>query len=203
MEPPSTDASTGLDIGATTAACTEDLDEQARASWSAPSALFADVDNFKAINDIYGHDAGHSVLRELVAASAATPVSPTPVGGEEFITAMPDTGLEEGLPGGQPAALSALRPSCSASGDMQLKVTASAGIANAYGVVLHHGGSASVPIRRRGQAGGCTGGGGCAELKIAGQALEQLNISCMTISIRRRMEDNDTCSDLLMPMGRS
>ncbi len=60
-----TDALTGLHNRRYMETHLKALVEQARAGGRPLSLLFADVDNFKAINDTYGHDAGDNVLREL------------------------------------------------------------------------------------------------------------------------------------------
>ncbi len=58
------------------------------------SLVIFDVDNFKRVNDILGHDTGDKVLQEI-AARLATKMRSIDVvcryGGEEFVVAMPDT----------------------------------------------------------------------------------------------------------------
>lgn len=60
---------------------------------------FVDLDHFKAINDVYGHLAGDSVLRHFAGllrkACGARDVAGR-LGGEEFAIVMPDTALENG-----------------------------------------------------------------------------------------------------------
>jgi diguanylate cyclase (GGDEF)-like protein len=62
------------------------------------SCILGDVDNFKNINDTYGHLAGDAVLRK-VAAILKTSVRESDVvgryGGEEFLVALPSTRAEE------------------------------------------------------------------------------------------------------------
>ena len=61
------------------------------------SVLLADIDNFKSINDTYGHDAGDNVLREFAARFRRNTRGidlACRLGGEEFVIVMPDTGLE-------------------------------------------------------------------------------------------------------------
>jgi diguanylate cyclase len=59
-----------------------------------------DVDNFKRLNDTYGHQAGDEALLHLVKVIKET-LRPMDViaryGGEEFLIILPDTGLEEAL----------------------------------------------------------------------------------------------------------
>lgn len=60
--------------------------------------LFIDVDNFKAVNDNYGHDVGDLVLKEIsVRLTAALRVSDTlgRMGGDEFIVLAPIHSLEK------------------------------------------------------------------------------------------------------------
>ena len=61
--------------------------------------LFIDVDNFKEINDTYGHSAGDMVLSEtgeIFRRWARQTDICCRYGGEEFAVILPDTGLEDG-----------------------------------------------------------------------------------------------------------
>ena len=80
------------------------LEMRLRREWRAakrrgsPLAVLAvDLDNFKPINDTYGHPAGDAVLRELADVMRAT-VRDTDViarvGGDEFVLLLPDTGWQ-------------------------------------------------------------------------------------------------------------
>ena len=92
-----TDALTGLHNRRYMETHLKALTEQARAAGRPLSVLLADVDNFKAINDTYGHDAGDNVLRELAARFRRNIRNidlACRIGGEEFVVVMPDTGLE-------------------------------------------------------------------------------------------------------------
>ena len=59
--------------------------------------LVADIDHFKSVNDTYGHAAGDAVLNEI-AKRFAQNIRPSDTiarfGGEEFVAALPDAGLE-------------------------------------------------------------------------------------------------------------
>ena len=62
--------------------------------------LFLDLDNFKPINDTYGHDAGDAVLVELAQTLSQNIRGLDRVGrwgGEEFIILLPETELNEAL----------------------------------------------------------------------------------------------------------
>ena len=64
------------------------------------TVLLLDVDNFKRINDRWGHAAGDAVLRRLSAALRTTIRLPDLVaryGGEEFVVLLPETALEPAL----------------------------------------------------------------------------------------------------------
>jgi two-component system, cell cycle response regulator len=67
-----------------------------RASRGGPpvSVLIADIDHFKRVNDLFGHDAGDDVIREF-AARLASNFRPRDLacrfGGEEFVVIMPET----------------------------------------------------------------------------------------------------------------
>ncbi len=58
------------------------------------SIVISDIDRFKAVNDLYGHDAGDQVLREFAARVRSTVRGADLAcrfGGEEFVVVMPDT----------------------------------------------------------------------------------------------------------------
>lgn len=62
------------------------------------SVLMIDVDDFKLINDTYGHKVGDKVLTKVAQIGAATMRSTDEFGrfgGEEFIALLPETGLEQ------------------------------------------------------------------------------------------------------------
>ena len=64
------------------------------------SIMIFDIDNFKRVNDILGHDMGDQILKEvatrLVSNMRAIDVV-SRYGGEEFMVAMPDTNEAEAL----------------------------------------------------------------------------------------------------------
>ena len=59
-----------------------------------------DIDNFKGVNDTYGHLTGDAILRE-VASCISNMVrkidTPARYGGEEFVVILPETGKEDAL----------------------------------------------------------------------------------------------------------
>ncbi len=64
------------------------------------AVLLLDVDNFKQINDRYGHAAGDEVLQKLGALLKTTvrlPDLPARYGGEEFVVLLPESGEESAL----------------------------------------------------------------------------------------------------------
>ncbi len=90
-----------------------------------------DLDNFKKVNDSFGHPAGDAVLVHLVAIVKETIRSNDLIGrygGEEFMLILPDARIEEAT-----AVMSRLQRGLAAKplvwGDRQLEVTFSAGIA--------------------------------------------------------------------------
>ena len=94
--------------------------------------MLVDIDNFKSINDTYGHEAGDRVLRQFAARFRRNTRSidlACRIGGEEFVVVMPDSGLE---PACQMAerlreciAIEPFQP----DGETTLTVTASVGVA--------------------------------------------------------------------------
>ena len=64
------------------------------------SVLLLDVDNFKAVNDTYGHHWGDEVLKkiaELLKSKTRRSDYPARYGGEEFVLVLPETDLESAL----------------------------------------------------------------------------------------------------------
>jgi diguanylate cyclase (GGDEF)-like protein/PAS domain S-box-containing protein len=64
------------------------------------SVLLLDVDDFKMVNDRWGHAAGDEVLRRLAAILQTTvrlPDLPARYGGEEFVVLLPESGQESAL----------------------------------------------------------------------------------------------------------
>jgi two-component system, cell cycle response regulator len=64
------------------------------------SVLIADIDHFKRVNDLFGHDAGDDVIREF-AARLASNFRPRDLacrfGGEEFVVIMPETAASDAM----------------------------------------------------------------------------------------------------------
>ena len=75
--------------------------EQARRSGSQLSAILADLDYFKSINDEHGHGIGDEVLKHFaLLARGAVRADLDWVaryGGEEFVVVLPDTGLDRAI----------------------------------------------------------------------------------------------------------
>lgn len=70
--------------------------ERAKRFSSTLSAIYFDLDNFKEINDTYGHDAGDNVLQQVVSCcqSVVRKIDIfSRIGGEEFLIILPETPL--------------------------------------------------------------------------------------------------------------
>jgi diguanylate cyclase (GGDEF)-like protein len=70
---------------------------RARRYGSSVAALFLDLDDFKQINDVYGHLVGSHVLMEIAAVILSSIRDTDAVaryGGDEFVIVLPDTGIE-------------------------------------------------------------------------------------------------------------
>jgi len=76
----------------------EKYGEETEPSTRRRSLLFIDVDDFKAINDQYGHLVGDEVLRQLAACIKRTVRNTNEMirfGGDEFVVILDDTGVED------------------------------------------------------------------------------------------------------------
>lgn len=99
------------------------------------SVVLCDVDRFKAVNDVHGHDRGDEVLRELadrLRLALRTSDLVYRFGGEEILVLLPGDGPREAL-----AAAERIRSAVSSSPLAGLPVTVSAGVASAHGVGVH------------------------------------------------------------------
>ena len=91
-----------------------------------------DIDYFKKVNDIFGHDAGDAVLKELVKLLkdkiANDKSSVCRVGGEEFAVVLPETSVLEAVMAAE-IVLDAVRKTVVVHSDTQIRFTVSIGIA--------------------------------------------------------------------------
>ena len=102
-------------------ACEQEL-ERCRRHGRSMALLAMDLDNFKRVNDTFGHQAGDQVLIDFVAKTSALLRRPDYLGrygGEEFMVMLPDTSLEEAVLVAdrirETCALPAPGPSCTVS----------------------------------------------------------------------------------------
>ncbi|WP_081642269.1 sensor domain-containing diguanylate cyclase [Thermodesulfobacterium thermophilum] len=78
----------------------ENLKEKASESKQTFSVIMIDIDNFKRINDVYGHDVGDEVLKVLAETLIGQLRDQDIVGrwgGEEFIVVLPETDLKNAI----------------------------------------------------------------------------------------------------------
>ena len=113
------------------------------------SVAFLDIDNFKSLNDTYGHNVGDTALQHLAKVMQAT-VRPTDVvsrlGGEEFVILLPDTDVEAAVTTVQ-RLQRALTKQFFMGNNEKLLITFSAGVA-----LLKSNEKANVVIHRADQA---------------------------------------------------
>ncbi len=97
------------------------------------SVILLDLDNFKAINDSFGHAVGDIVLQEISKVLKRT-VRGTDyvsrIGGDEFIILLPNTRLAEGLHFSERIRLAISQTTVVESGGKSIKTTASLGVMN-------------------------------------------------------------------------
>jgi len=108
------------------------LTEAAKESGRPLSVVVVDVDNFKSVNDTYGHDAGDNVLREFAKRMRRNTRGidlACRLGGEEFVILMPDTGMERARQVGERVRECIAGEPFQADRGVEVSVTASVGIA--------------------------------------------------------------------------
>ena len=128
------DALTGLPNRALVVDRTEQMLARAQRSSLAVGALFIDLDNFKDVNDSFGHPSGDQLLR-AVAVRLSTAVRPSDtvgrLGGDEFVVLVEGPSLDAGPEVVAERVLDVLAESfvLDDSGDVRLVVRASVGVA--------------------------------------------------------------------------
>jgi two-component system cell cycle response regulator len=93
-----TDALTGLHNRRYMTSQLQALIGRANHGGESVAVLLLDIDHFKGVNDLFGHDAGDEVLREFgvrLATNVRAVDLPCRMGGEEFVVVMPGTRLED------------------------------------------------------------------------------------------------------------
>lgn len=102
-------------------ACQQEL-ERCRRHGRSMALLMMDLDDFKAVNDTHGHQAGDRVLTNLVTKVNALLRQPDQLGrfgGEEFMVLLPETSLEEAISVAEriraACAVAGQEPSCTVS----------------------------------------------------------------------------------------
>lgn len=105
---------------------------RARRYGSSVAALFLDLDDFKRINDEYGHLVGSHVLMEMAAVILSSIRDTDAVaryGGDEFVIVLPDTGTELAGTVAERIRQKILRHQFTGGRRLQLSLTASFGVA--------------------------------------------------------------------------
>lgn len=142
---------------------------------SAFSLMIIDADDFKAVNDRYGHIAGDQVLKLIahtIKRSIRTVDLVGRLGGEEFVVVMPETSAEGALAAGQNI-MSNIRQSPMRTDDFNIPVTVSIGIATvslddkAFDSVLQRADVALYAAKRQGKNRAVVSACGFSELMMA------------------------------------
>ncbi|MGZ3239072.1 MAG: GGDEF domain-containing protein, partial [Burkholderiaceae bacterium] len=97
--------------------------------------MMLDIDNFKVVNDQYGHAAGDALLKSFTAQLSEILREPDVLGrygGEEFCVLLPDTNLEKGLQVAERLRMAAKNARISVGNEI-LQRTVSIGVAHASG----------------------------------------------------------------------
>lgn len=96
------------------------------------SIILADIDNFKHINDTYGHACGDRVLRKISRILKSTLRQTDKVGrwgGEEFLILLPETSLEGAVRVAEKLRMSIASENFRCSGKLTLRLTMTFGVA--------------------------------------------------------------------------
>ena len=142
---------------------------------SAFSLMIIDADDFKAINDRYGHLAGDQVLKLIahtIKRSIRTVDLVGRLGGEEFVVVMPETSAEGALAASQNI-MSNIRQSPMRTDDFSIPVTVSIGIATVslddknFDSVLQRADVALYAAKRQGKDRAVVSAYGFSELMVA------------------------------------
>jgi diguanylate cyclase (GGDEF)-like protein len=97
------------------------------------AVVLADLDNFKTVNDRFGHDVGDVVLRAFAGAIRATVRDvdlPARYGGEEFTVLLPATDAEGGRQLAERLRVAAEELAIAVGEDREVRVTSSFGVAS-------------------------------------------------------------------------
>lgn len=142
---------------------------------SAFSLMIIDADDFKAINDRYGHLTGDQVLKLIahtIRRSIRTVDLVGRLGGEEFVVVMPETSAEGALAASQNI-MSNIRQSPMRTDDFNIPVTVSIGIATVslddknFDSVLQRADVALYAAKRQGKDRAVVSAYGFSELMVA------------------------------------
>ncbi|HYM44912.1 MAG TPA: diguanylate cyclase [Solirubrobacteraceae bacterium] len=113
-----------------------EISQQARITGQPVSMVLCDVDRFKAVNDLYGHDRGDAVLRDIAYELRKRLRSFELVyrlGGEEFMILLPGIGLQAGR-----ATAERLRAAVESSRPTDIPITISLGVGAASGAEVDY-----------------------------------------------------------------
>ncbi len=125
-----------------------ELVKSAQSSQKPLSLIMCDMDKFKQVNDVHGHDIGDEVLREFsmrVRKNIRDTDLAVRYGGEEFIVAMPDTEINlAGIVAERLRSAVESHPFIVANGSKQLHLTVSIGVS-----YLHQGGDNPLDLIKR------------------------------------------------------
>ena len=127
-----TDALTGLANRRELTARLHDELERAARNETSLSLLVVDVDDFKAINDGHGHQAGDEAIKavaSLLAASVRETDLAVRLGGEEFVVLLPGARLKNAKATAEKLRLAIEELEIRVSADVTIRLTASFGIA--------------------------------------------------------------------------
>jgi diguanylate cyclase (GGDEF)-like protein len=113
--------------------------ERATRHYQPLSVAFIDIDRFKPINDMHGHNSGDAVLRQvarLISRSVRASDSFGRYGGEEFMLILPETTPEDAFGLAEELRNLVMSEPLLIAGDQSLNVTISVGIAGGVGSQL-------------------------------------------------------------------